>query len=59
MNEQVNGHIRRFVPKGCAIAKYSTKEILEIQEWLNTYPRKVLNGKTAREVIEEELKNCA
>ena len=58
-NEQVNGHLRRFIPKGCAIAKYSTKEILEIQEWLNTYPRKVLNGKSAREVIEEELKECS
>lgn len=58
-NEQVNGHIRRFVPKGCAIAKYSTKEILQIQEWLNTYPRKILNGKSASEVVEEELKKCA
>jgi IS30 family transposase len=55
-NEQVNGHIRRFIPKGCAISKYSKKEILEIQEWLNNYPRKILNGKSAREVFEEELK---
>ncbi|MBC7087847.1 MAG: IS30 family transposase, partial [Tissierellales bacterium] len=37
-------------------SKYSTKEILEIQEWLNNYPRKILNGKSAREVFEEELK---
>lgn len=58
-NEQVNGHIRRFIPKGCAIAKYSTKEILEIQEWLNNYPRKILNGKSANKVIEEESKKCA
>lgn len=49
-NEQVNGHIRRFIPKGCAIAKYSTKKIMEIQEWLNNYPRKILNGKSANEV---------
>lgn len=52
-NEQVNGHIRRFIPKGCAIAEYSTKMILEIQEWLNNYPRKILNGKSANEVIKE------
>jgi IS30 family transposase len=58
-NEQVNGHLRRFIPKGCAIAKYSTKRILEIQEWLNTYPRKVLNGKSAEEVVKEELKKYA
>lgn len=55
-NEQVNGHIRRFIPKGCAIAKYDTKKILEIQEWLNGYPRKILNGKSSIEVVEEELK---
>lgn len=58
-NEQLNGQLRRFIPKGCAIAKYSTKEILEIQEWLNTYPRKILNGKSAREVVQEELKKGA
>lgn len=58
-NEQVNGHIRRFVPKGSAIAKYGTKDIVEIQEWLNTYPRKILNGKSASEVVKEELKKFA
>jgi IS30 family transposase len=57
-NEQVNGHLRRFIPKGCAIAKYSTKEVLEIQEWLNSYPRKVLNGKSASEVIREEKRSA-
>ncbi len=57
-NEQVNGHIRRFIPKGCAIADYSTKEILEIQEWLNNYPRRVLNGKSSIEVIQKEIE-CA
>lgn len=31
-NEQVNGHIRRFIPKGAAIAKYSTEEIGKVQE---------------------------
>ena len=55
-NEQINGHIRRFIPKGCAIAEYSTKMILEIQEWLNNYPRKILDGKSANQIIKEELK---
>lgn len=58
-NEQINGHIRRFIPKGCVIVKYSTEEILEIQEWLNKYPRKVLNGKSANRVVEEELNRSA
>lgn len=54
-NEQVNGHLRRFIPKGCAIAKYSTKKILEIQEWLNSYPRKILNGKSANTIVNETM----
>ncbi|HHX96492.1 MAG TPA: IS30 family transposase [Clostridia bacterium] len=58
-NEQVNGHIRRFIPKGSAIAKYSKKEILEIQKWLNEYPRKILNGKSANEIVKKELNKCA
>ncbi|MGI6586747.1 MAG: hypothetical protein ACOX3L_12705 [Lutisporaceae bacterium] len=58
-NEQVNGHIRRFIPKGTAIAKYSTEEIGKVQEWLNNYPRKVLQGKSANMVFEKEIRKCA
>ena len=58
-NEQINGHIRRFVPKGCAISEYSSKEIQDIEDWLNNYPRKVLSGKSATEFIEDELNRCA
>ena len=52
-NEQVNGQLRRFIPKGSAIAEYSIEDILKIQEWINNYPRRVLNGKSSREVVEE------
>jgi len=58
-NEQANGHIRRFIPKGSAISDYSTKAILDIQEWLNTYPRRVLKGKCSLEIIVEELGKTA
>jgi len=58
-NEQANGHIRRFIPKGSAISDYSTKAILDIQEWLNTYPRRVLKGKCSLEIILEELGKSA
>ena len=58
-NEQVNGHIRRFVPKGCAIASYSTKDIQEIEDWLNNYPRKILNGRSALEFIVDETSEAA
>lgn len=58
-NEQVNGHIRRFIPKGSAISDYNTKDIKDIQEWLNAYPRRILKGKSSLEIIEEELGKSA
>jgi len=51
-NEQVNGQLRRFIPKGSAIAEYSREDILKLQEWINNYPRRVLNGKSAKEVAQ-------
>lgn len=51
--ENVNRLIRRFVPKGCDIKRYSKKEIKEIEDWLNTTPRKILNFSTPQEVYEE------
>lgn len=38
------------------ITHNNTKIILEIQEWLNIYLQKILNGKSAEKVIKEELK---
>jgi IS30 family transposase len=58
-NEQVNGHLRRFIPKGCAISDYSTERILAIQDWLNNYPRKILDGRSANEIFERELERTA
>ena len=42
-NENLNRMIRRFIPKGSDIAAYSKKEIQRIENWLNNYPRKILN----------------
>lgn len=50
-NEQRNGHIRRFIPKGSDISKYTNRQIKEIESWLNNYPRKVLNGMSAVDMI--------
>jgi len=51
-NEQRNGHIRRFIPKGSAISKYTNKRIKEIEQWLNNYPRRVLDGISAMDLID-------
>lgn len=49
-NENINRMIRRFIPKGCDIKKYSKREIQRIENWLNNYPRRLLNYQTPNEV---------
>lgn len=51
--ENVNRLIRRYVPKGCDISKYSQREIWDIQHLINGMPRKILGYRTAREVYLE------
>lgn len=58
-NEQVNGQIRRFIPKGCGISEYSNKFVKELEEWLNNYPRKILKGKTALEFKKVQMEKVA
>jgi IS30 family transposase len=48
-NENANGIIRRFIPKGVAIARFSKAKIREIQDWMNNYPRRILGGLSANE----------
>lgn len=48
--EQVNGLIRRYLPKGTDISKVSHDRITEIENLLNNRPRKCLNYRTPYEV---------
>lgn len=49
-NENANQIIRRFIPKGSDISKYTKKQIAYIERWINNYPRKLLGWKSAAEV---------
>ena len=49
-NENANRLIRRFIPKGSDISKYTHRRIKEIETWMNGYPRKQLGYKTAEEI---------
>lgn len=48
-NENNNKLIRRFIPKGESINKYSDDYIFYIQEWINNYPRKIFGGLSSYE----------
>lgn len=54
-NENANRIIRRFIPKGADISKFTHKQIKEIENWINRYPRKILNFETAEEWFIREL----
>ena len=56
-NENCNKLIRRFIPKGTSIAKYTHEEIERIIHWVNHYPRKMFNGYTSNDLFEKELQN--
>lgn len=54
-NENNNKLIRRYLPKGMDIGEVSEERIKEIEEWMNTYPRKLWNGKSSKEMHAEEF----
>ena len=54
-NENNNKLIRSFIPKGTDISEISEEEIKEIEKWMNDYPRKLFNGKSANEMYLSEF----
>lgn len=47
--ENHNRMIRRFFPKGTDFSKISKKRIAAVQDWMNNYPRKILQWQTPNE----------
>lgn len=54
-NERANRIIRRFFPKGASFAKYTSKDCQRVQDWMNNYPRKILDYSTPAELFQKEL----
>lgn len=55
-NENVNGMIRRRHPKGTDFSKVTAAEIAATENWINSYPRKILGYKSAGTVFRECLR---
>lgn len=53
--ERHNRLIRRFIPKGETITDYSLQEIMDIETWCNSLPRKILAYHTPDEIFEKEI----
>ncbi|QRM89333.1 IS30 family transposase [Lacinutrix sp. WUR7] len=58
-NENTNGLIRRYLPKGTDFNQIDEKSLMSIQEKLNNRPRKIIGYKTPQEIMDFELKNVA
>ena len=58
-NENTNGLIRRYLPKGTKFNEIDLKKLQNIQEKLNNRPRKIIGYKTPKEMMENELKFVA
>ena len=52
-NENSNGLLRQYFPKGTDLARWDASEIAAVAATLNARPRKVLGWKTPAEVFEE------
>ena len=54
-NENQNGFIRRFVPKGTPIQNFTDEYLSNVQRFINNYPRAILNGKSSQQMFKIEL----
>ncbi len=54
-NENTNGLLRQYFPKGTDLARWSAEDLEAVAHALNTRPRKTLGWKTPAEALDEHL----
>lgn len=52
-NENQNKLIRRHIPKGIDISKYTDEQIKRLQNWINTMPRRLFGGLSSCDILKE------
>ncbi|CAN5651771.1 hypothetical protein BH18ACT6_BH18ACT6_26220 [soil metagenome] len=56
-NENTNGLLRQYFPKGTDLARYARDDLYAVAFALNTRPRKTLGWRTPAEAIDELLRS--
>jgi IS30 family transposase len=56
-NENTNGLLRQYFPKGTDLSRWDHDDLLAVQAAVNSRPRKVLAWKTPAEVLDERLQS--
>ena len=54
-NENTNGLLRQYFPKGTDLARHSPGELVVVAATLNSRPRKTLGWRTPAEALDEQL----
>jgi IS30 family transposase len=58
-NENTNGLLRQYFPKGTDLSRRSAQELDAIATTLNNRPRKTLGWKTPTEVLNDQLRSIS
>jgi IS30 family transposase len=58
-NENTNGLLRQYFPKGTDLARHSADDLVAVADALNSRPRKTLGWRTPSEVLDELLAAAA
>jgi IS30 family transposase len=58
-NENTNGLLRQYFPKGTDLARHSANDLAAVADALNSRPRKTLGWRTPAEVLDEHLAAAA
>src|SRR5512144_183199 len=58
-NENTNGLLRQYFPKGTDLARYSAEDLASVADALNSRPRKTLGWRTPAEALDEHLTAAA
>lgn len=56
-NENTNGLLRHYFPKGTDLARWSSSDLQAVAETLNSRPREILGWKTPAEALNEHLRS--
>lgn len=56
-NENVNGLVRRYFPKGTNFNKVTDEQVRSVQDRINSMPRKLFNFKSSQEVYQSMIES--